>query len=355
VRTETLSVSNPLWPDLLRSLRHDVYHTPEYVAIEARRSGHQGAALVISEGDQLLFLPYLLRTDTAEQVREGKSIYDVISPYGYPGILTSGSATCDPGFVARAMRLVFDYFADQGACSAFLRMHPILSPEFSHLDLEGISLRRRTSVGISLDVSEAAIWARTRKGHQSTINRCRRLGHHAHIGSWNEHGDAFRHIYRETMRHAGADDYYYFEDAYFNALQRLGDHIHLCVVETGGEIVAACLLFECCGIVQAHLGGTRDDHRTESPFSLLLHFARLWAKSRGNQVFHLGGGVGGADDPVFRYKSGFTRDRFEYVTARVVFDRARYEELVEARARSLNVDPAVLWADGFLPHYRPGA
>jgi hypothetical protein len=331
MHTEALSVSDPLWPELLHSLRHDVYHTPEYVAIEAQRAGHQGGALIITEGDLVLFLPYLLRRDMVGQVGDGISICEVISPYGYPGILTSGSASRDPQFVARAMRVVLDHFAAQGACSAFFRMHPVLSPEFSHLEHEGIFLRKRTSVGIRLDVSEAEIWARTRKGHQSTINRCRRLGHHARIGSWSDHGEAFRRIYRETMRHAGADHHYYFQDDYFNALQRLGDHIHLCVVETHGEVVAACLLFECCGIVQAHLGGTRGDHRAESPFSLLLHFARLWAKSRGNHVFHLGGGVGGANDNVLRYKSGFTRDRFDYVTVQAVIDRMRYDELVEAR------------------------
>jgi hypothetical protein len=338
VRREALSVSDPRWREMLHSLRHDVYHTPEYVAIEAHRAGQQAAALVITEGDRVLFLPYLLGRDTLDGVVDGAPVCEVVSPYGYPGVLTSGSAGRDPEFLARAMRLVFDHFAAQGAGSAFLRMHPVLSPELGNLDLQGLSLRRRTSVGMRLDVSEAEIWARTRKGHQSTINRCRRLGHHARIGSWTEHGEAFLRIYRETMRHAGADEHYYFADDYFNALQRLGDRIHLCVVETRGETIAACLLFECCGIVQAHLGGTRDDYRSESPFSLLLHFARLWAKSRGNQVLHLGGGVGGAEDAVFRYKSGFTRDRFQYVTVRVVIDRVRYGELGEATVRVPNVE-----------------
>jgi hypothetical protein len=231
-------------------------------------------------------------------------------------------------------------------------MHPVLSPELGALGLAGISLRRATTVAVPLDASEAQIWAQTRKGHQSTINRCQRLGQRARIGSWAEHGAAFRQIYRDTMQRAAAEEGYHFDDAYFQQLQSLGERVHLCVVEARGEVAAACLLFESCGIVHAHLGGTHNHFLAESPFSLLLHFARLWAKERGNQILHLGGGVGGADDAVLHFKAGFSRARLEYVTMGAVLDATRYDELVEARARLLQVDQGVLRSSPYFPSYR---
>lgn len=309
MRCDVLAVGDSHWRDFLRTTRHDVYHLPDYVGIEARRCGFDGRAVLVSDGERRLFLPYLVRDA------------DVVSPYGYPGPLLNEAGTSEAGFLPAALRGVAELFAREGRSTAFLRLHPILSPSLASTNLPGLDLRAVPTVVVRLDRTDAEIWADTRKGHQSTINRCIRLGQTARISQWAEHRAEFLEVYRETMDQAGAADHYYFDDAYFDSLQELGDRVHLCVVETQGDLAAACLLFESGGIVHAHLGGTRERHRDQSPFSLLLHHVRLWARGRGNTRLHLGGGVGGAEDAVFRFKTGFSRDRLEYVTAKWTFIR----------------------------------
>jgi len=352
MRCDVLGFDDTRWRELLRATRHDVYHLPEYVAIEARRTRYRGGALLIGDGERQLLLPYLVRRGPIDKSSEGADVADLLSPYGYAGVLVSAAAAGDRGFLGAALRQLQDHLAGEGICAAFLRQHPVLSPELEGLGLAGLSLRRVPTMIVRLDRTEPEIWAHTRKGHQSTINRCMRLGQTARIGSWREDGEAFREIYRETMAQAGASGDYYFDDAYFDALQALGDRVHLCLVDSGGELAAACLLFERCGIVHAHLGGTRERHRPQSPFSLLLHFARLWARERGNEVLHLGSGVGGSEDAVFHFKAGFSRDRTQYVDAQFVVDEVRYKKLVEVRAASLGVAPDALVATGFFPAYR---
>ena len=65
-------------------------------------------------------------------------------------------------------------------------------------------------------------------------------------------------IYRETMDRVQAKESYYFGRDYFARLAEMPGHVHCGVVESEGRPAAACIFFECGGIVQAHLGGTRS-------------------------------------------------------------------------------------------------
>src|SRR4029079_8843135 len=84
---------------------------------------------------------------------------------------------------------------------------------------------------------------------------------------------------------------------------------------------------------------------------LLYDEVRRWTKSRGNTIFHVGGGVGGAKDSLFSYKAGFSAGRHPFHTWRVVTDRASYESLL--RHKGVTPDPALI--SGHFPPYRvPG-
>ena len=88
------------WSQILQKLRHDLYHLPEYVAIEAKRTETTPEAIAIIDGEKIFFAPYLLRScdDIVPQELTNEKIFDVVSPYGYPGILLSESAANTPGF-----------------------------------------------------------------------------------------------------------------------------------------------------------------------------------------------------------------------------------------------------------------
>ena len=350
MKTTVLNVNHPLWSETLKRLPHDVYHLPAYVALDAARTQTLPEAFLLQEEDKLFFVPYLLRSCGDIDVRFTE-IYDIVSPYGYPGILISDAATVDPQFSELALQQFWSTLQQRGVCSAFLRLHPILGEKSCDIWSDALQENGKT-VSIDLTLDEAKIWAKTRKGHQSTINKCMRLGLIGKTVSFAEHMDEFIAIYEETMDRVKAKDSYYFSREYFEGLLTLGERVHLGVVESEGEIVCASLFFECCGIVQAHLGGTKTDFLKQSPFNLLLHYMRLWAKTRGNKYLHIGGGVGGKQDNLYTFKSGFSKQRHQFYTLRTVVDTPKYNELLEARANSLNKPIAELQSSGFFPAYR---
>ena len=64
----------------------------------------------------------------------------------------------------------------RNVCSAFLRLHPILSNKFDQVFESAPLSENGKTVSIDLTLDEGKIWAKTRRGHQSTINKCMKLG-----------------------------------------------------------------------------------------------------------------------------------------------------------------------------------
>lgn len=351
-----LDTCDTAWPEALSALDHDVYHTPEYLQLEAERTGALPRALLIADGPRLFFLPFLLRDccDVAPDT-VGRPVTDVVSPYGYPGFLPNAPAQHDGTFITASLRICKEWLREEGACSAFLRLHPIYNEAFDGIDDDDFSMTTSETVSVDLTLTEEQLWNHTRKGHRSTINKCIRLGFKPRVVPFADYSAVFQEIYQETMSRVSANDTYLFNERYFASLEGLGDKLHLGIVESKGEIAAACLFFECCHLVQAHLAGTRSAFLHLSPFHLVLHHARLWARARGNRVMHLGGGLGGAKDALFTFKSGFSKTRHRFSTLRIVLDELKYESLLRSRAGALSVTPEVLRAADFFPAYRAPA
>lgn len=355
---EILQPQDLQWRETLAQLRHDVYHLPEYVEIEAKRNNAQAEAIAITEGENIFFVPYLLRSceDAVGLSESTEKCFDVLSPYGYPGFLWHGEGGGFSDFVPTAIQGLQDVLKSRGVCSAFFRLHPILSCDRQSEAFDtSIFMDNGETVSIDLTLTENELWAHTRKGHQSTINKCKRLGLTSRVVPFLDYRDEFLGIYNETMDRVIAKDSYYFGYDYFSALLNLGDRLHLGIVEMEGQIICASLFFESCGIVQAHLGGTRTEFLKYSPFNLLLNDMRLWAKARGNTFLHLGGGVGGSkEDKLYTFKSGFSRQRHRFVTARFTIDPENYRQMVNLRAEALGVSATQLLETNFFPAYRQG-
>lgn len=82
----------------------------------------------------------------------------------------------------------------------------------------------------------------------------------------------------------------------------------------------------------------------------LMDFVRWWAKERGNQTLHLGGGLGGREDALFDFKAGFSEGRYPFRTWRVVADEVAYRALGDDWASRHGA--ASDGAEGFFPAYR---
>jgi len=344
--------ADPRWDAALEALPHDVYHLPAYTALAASQEGGTPAAILATEDDWAALLPLILRPLPAE-LDAPDSWIDAVSPYGYPGPVAT--APISSSVVARFMDAAIAACAARGIISLFIRLHPLLGIPPGDLSNHGTLVEHGRTVYIDLRPGINALTAQTRKSHRYEIRALHRSGFSAAIDDWSLYL-AFVDIYLETMQRLAASDQYLFSLDYFRGLRAaLGDRLHLCVaLAPGGRPAAAGLFSECGGLVQYLFSGTADEFRQLAPTKLVLSTMIDWACRQGSRAFHLGGGLGGQEDSLFRFKAGFSDLRSDFSSLRVVVDRSRYATVTE-RWRLLR-EPSAEGKAGFFPIYRsPGS
>ena len=354
MRAELIEPDSPRWTDALAGMRHDFYHLPDYVRFASRRQeAGEPLAFVAEDAGQRFFVPLIVRPIPATAA-EGAALFDASGPRGYPGPLVAlDPAGADDDFIERSIAAFKEVLCERGIVTAFVRLHPLLTPPTEPFERAGFLVHHGDSTSIDLTLPEEELWRQTDHGHRQGIRKATRLGYVARIDSTWERFDGFVAVYQETMRRLGAETFWHLSSDYFRDLRAtLGDHLHLCVVERGDELASAGLLTELDGIVEFHLSGTADAHLRASPSKVLIDHARGWAKGRGDDLFHLTGSLR-PGDPLSQFKAGFSPTRHPVWSWRVVVDPAAYDRL-RTGWEAIHGVPADA-ADGYFPAYRsPG-
>ena len=351
-----LEVDDPRWREALGRLPHDFYHLPEYVRLDGEWNQARPRAFLARTGAEEYSFRICCAGVTASSrthgrrhgVRRGLAVR-------VSRLLLSDAARMSPGFARQALHRLSESLREMGVCSAFFRMHPLLSHGLSELFPEGVFTPAGETVAMDLTLDEGKSWKGIREGHQWTIKKCQKRGFVARSVSLRDSLEGVMEIYWDTMDRVQAKESYYFGREYFARLGEMPEQVHCWVVEAEGRPAAACIFFECGGIVQAHLGGTRSEFLSQSPFHLLLYSAAGWARSRGNRYLHLGGGVGGSNDRLLQFKLGFSQLRFPFSTLRLITDEGKYRELTARRARAAEVPVEEFSRGDFFPAYRAPA
>jgi hypothetical protein len=329
---------------LLGKAKHDFYHLPSFVALEAKRLSGEGGGVLLQDGPGGVLFPVVVRS---LDVLGYGHLRDATSPYGYPGPITWGPPL-GADRIGAALRLCLE---DLGVCSVFIRMHPLLEGNDATCLPPEWLVQHGETVWVDLEQSDEDIWHETRPRVRTQLRALSRAGYSAHIEEDWRSLDRFKDIYWATMRRVGARSEYFFSGEYFDELRQvLKGRSGLCVVERDGAVVSAGVFSLVGEISQYHLGCTADEVLRDGPSRLMFDAARWWARNRGAKVLHLGGGLGNARDSLFEFKAGFSKRRARFSTAQVVTSSDVYQTAVNAwKARKGIVE---LPSGAFFPAYR---
>jgi hypothetical protein len=312
------------WAEALQRVPHDVYHLPGYVRLDAERSGGAPVAFRYTDGDRLMLLPLVLRPVPDSDLRDS-DLRDAASPYGYPGPV-SNAAPDDEVFWTAACHALAEQMCVRGVVTLFVRLHPLLPVPLGALATVGTLVHHGQTVALDLTLTVEEMWSQTHRTHRNQINKARRADVSVVVDDWDILGE-WVDIYHATMRRVGATGFYFFEPEYFHRLRKaLGPRLHLASAVAGGDLLGGNLFFEHDGIMHTHLQATRDG-QIHYADKLLYDEIRRWGKDRGNRIHHLGGGLGGGTDSLFRFKSSFGAGRTDFHTWRVVTDPDTFGKL----------------------------
>ena len=310
---------------LAQSVQHDFHHLAAYHRLAEHRGEGTAVLFTYREHGYLVALPLLLRPVDGD---DPVGLQDATSVYGYGGPLASHERI--PEQVVRSFQAALrDELVSRRVIAVFSRLHPLI-PQQSLLHGLGETRAVGPTVSVDLGLSPEEQWAGYSKNCRRIIRRAQEAGVVCVHDRERKYRREWVEIYHETMRRVGAPASYLYDEEYFERLAtELGPVLHLFVALVDGKAAAAGVYTICDGIVQAHLGGLRQEYARLSPVRFLDDTARRWAVEAGAWVFHLGGGVGGQEDSLFQYKAGFSDRRHQFETWRWVVDPPGYRELCE--------------------------
>ncbi|WP_268225527.1 lipid II:glycine glycyltransferase FemX [Sinomicrobium oceani] len=337
-----LSVKDNEWQQIIsKSIIYDFHHTSCYHSLEANSEDKALLFVGTKEGNTIA-LPLLIRKIPQTDW------YDATSAYGYCGPVASKNFDeLSPEFIRQFQAELLRYLKKENIISAFSRLHPLMEtmPFFNDFG-QVLDLNKTIAIDLTLPLEEQR--KDYRKSNKSEINQLKKKKGYSVREIHPEELKVFVEIYHQTMDRVEAKAYYYFDEDYF---KRLLDNpcfnSRLLVAVKDGEIAAGAIFTLTDKIMQYHLAGTRDAYISDTPMKLILDEARLLGNELGLEYLHLGGGVGGSDeDSLYRFKSGFSKNNFQFQVWNLIVDQAKYDQLVAQN----NVD--VTKAGGFFPLYR---
>ncbi|PYK92214.1 MAG: hypothetical protein DME40_05215 [Verrucomicrobia bacterium] len=338
-----------------RARQYDFYFLPEYHAFAERCGNGEARLFVYEQAGYTISLPLIIRTlaglpgigGWANKWRDGMSVY------GYSGPLYSHE-DMPPTVIGGFQRALRAALQELQVVSVFSRLHPLLLAQSTLLD--GLGDRQPEGVTVSINLSATPVEQRAQYdgATKTRLNRLVRLGVTGALDPEQRHLPEFIALYHETMRRVKAEQSYFFDATYFSDLAKnLGPVLKLFIVKMpDGEVISGGLFTLCDGIVQHHLGGTRDTAVKLSPMVLVLETVRRWANENGAHTFHLGGGVGAKPDSLFQFKAHFSRQRHKFATWRWIVAPQVYTQLSLQKDRWNSKCGLRAISASFFPAYR---
>jgi len=343
------------WKQALNRFKNfDIYHLPQYHLLAKEMGEGEPYLFLYQQNGEAAALPFLVRDVSKVKGLNGLGYYDATSVYGYPGALTTIDRKSQ---FAENFRLQFQsslrkILEDLSVVAFFSRANPLIPTSWL---FEGIGdvTNAGTTVAIDLSKSDADQLKDISKGHKYDIRKAKREGVIVIEDKGFQYLDNFINIYNETMNRVNSDDYYYFvKDYYTNLKDKLGNSVKLYFAKLGDIFIGTSMFLCSNGIIQYHLSGTPLKYIKFSGAKVILDEIRQWGVQNRYKWLHLGGGLGSAEDHLYRFKAGFSNERFPFHIIKMIRDPIIYRGLCEKHDQWLNENNSECRDKDFFPYYR---
>ncbi len=316
-----ISVDSLLWWEMLEESDYDLYHLPGYVSLDASLIGGEAMAWYYERDGMKCLMPLIRRAVPEMYKRDG--LYDVVSPYGYPGILFNRELE-----VVEAAKVIDAYrkeAMDEGLVSGFVRLNPFKNEwDIGVLGCEAVSIG--CTVAVNLEDFEKGSF---RENHRRDLRQLHEGGYSATVNEWN-YLPEFIEAYYETMCRRQAMPYYFFPEWYFSKLREMADEhlIFVSVMSPEGKYVSGGLYTHFHGIMQFHLGGTCYDRLGLSASKMVMEKAIEIGRQLNAKWLNLGGGVGAdSSDGLYKFKQGFASHKLPFTCLQFIHNYDYYRAL----------------------------
>lgn len=339
------------WDTIVKSFdNYDIYYLSSYSKAFKLHGDGEPILFYFEDGDFRAINVVMkrdIKSDAAFLNKLDEDLYfDLATPYGYGGFLLSGEITEE-----RLNKLDFEYCVyckNNKIISEFVRFHPVIKNQSNMGKIYDV-LELGQTVSIELDTKER-IWDNLSRENRNKIRKAQKSGVEIFCGRNADLYEKFINLYNQTMDKNNASKYYYFNyDFYKSLLYDSRYNSLIFYAEYESKIIAMAIILFSNNNLHYHLSGANKEYQEFAPVNLLLYEASIWGCENGYKTFHLGGGVGGKTDNLYKFKSGFNRNSSNaFAIGRKIFDEERYNKLVAIKEESGELKSE----NTFFPRYR---
>lgn len=318
----------------------DIYFKEEYANLYKEiEKGEVENFCFESELGKVVFI-YIKR----EIILDNTKYYDIITPYGYGGPLIQN---CTYENRDKLISLFWEKFLEYAflnkiICS-FVRFHPI---EKNYEYCRNIMVLERISSTVCINLkSEEQIWndisSKCRNIIRKSIKNNILVQEDENLKLIND----FQKLYYDTMKKNKADEYYFFKKEFFKKLKSLEkkEITHFYALH-GDKIVSSILVLMGDEYLHYYLSANSQEDYLLNANSLLLYEIAKFGLKNGYKYFHLGGGYGGDDSSLFKFKSSFHKNHtLSFYIGKKIFNQQIYNRLCQKMGindKNINYFPA---------------
>lgn len=308
------------------ALAYDFHHTWYYHSLE---TDTKPFLFLLEHKNNFIALPLLKRRI------EGTEYFDCTSVYGYAGPISNRPFCELDNEIIEEFKYAFENFLQrEKIVCVFSRLHPILHQDTLLQHLGGLQDDGKT-VAIDLSIPHEEQVRNYRRAIRMKINQLRKKGFTVREATCTSELKEFVRIYTENMIKVNASESYFFDESYFSNLLNAEDFQSKLLLAYYENKITSGIIVTCShNIMQTHLAATSNKFLHEAPMKLLFDEASIFGRDLGMKYLHLGGGVGGKEDSLFVFKSGFSNLFFDFKTWRYVANQPVYNQLVEEKCKN---------------------
>ncbi len=278
---------------------------------------------------------------------DNNKYFDIVTPYGYGGPIIENCIEGKKENLVKCYEKAFNnYCSENNVVSEFVRFHPIINNVKDFEKIYDTKLLRHT-LGTNLDISNSPMEEEFSKSCRKTIRQVLKKGIDYRIIENVTDFSEFKRIYYLNMDRKNADSYYYFDDEYY---ENMNKYFHNNIIQVQAiyenKVVAEGLYFIYNKIIHAHLSGTDTEYLHLSPAYILKYGTAIWGKENGYKLIHYGGGTSNSlEDPLYLFKKKFAQNtEFDFYIGKKIWNKEIYNKLCRVKKVDENEE--------FFPAYR---
>ena len=342
------------WKELYEKISvNDIYFSPSYLeTCKHIMEGIPYCFVYMKEPEKYILYPFFKRKINDLEIFShlSEEYFDIISPYGYSGFLSS-FVDMDIG---EFIDVFDDYCRQENIVNEFIRFNPLIQND-KYKGIDKLELIKWSeTVFIDLADPLEGIKKRFSSANKRNINKAIKNQLQMVELEYNEKNIIeFYKIYSHTMERLSATDFYYFSKEYFYSLkEELKDAVKLFkIVNSSGDNMAMLLFLGYDKYFHYHLGGSLEAYWDLRPNNLLFFRVIEWAKLHGYEKLHLGGGYK-KNDNLFRFKKSFSPLTLPYFIVKRIHNRKIYDDLYRINMQYLKGKNVRDYDKSYFPAYR---